>query len=95
MAGRRRVLTQTEVQERVLVAVSTMGLTRPGPIAKQADVPAKAVKEALESLVRNGSVDQWPAIGAYKITTRGLEAVAAIESRVDTRFQWQWRSHGR
>lgn len=64
------------------------------PIAKAADVKEKEAAEALGVLVKDKLVDQWPAIKAYKITPRGLESVAAIESRMDTRFQWTWNKKG-
>ncbi len=95
MPARRRALTFPEISDRVLVTLSTAGLTKAPPIFKQAEVPVKDGLEALKQLVKDGKADQWPAIKAYKITVRGLEAVAAIGARTDVRFQWQWRKNDR
>lgn len=92
MARHKRALTFPEVQDRVLVAMSTQDppLCRLAVIAKAADVKVKEAEEALKQLVKDGRINQWPAIKAYKINDRGLNDAAAIATRQSTSFQWTW-----
>lgn len=75
--------------------MGTKELERVGPIAKRADVPVKQAPEALKQLVKDGLVDQWPTIKAFKINDRGLDALAGIDSRQTQTFQWTWNKRAR
>lgn len=76
-----------------MCSIGPLGLTRAASIASTAGVKQKEASEALKQLVTEGLIDTWPAIKAYKITTKGLEAAAAIEARPVATFQWQWRKN--
>lgn len=92
----RAVITPEQVDELAIVALSQLAGTVSRAMVKQATgLKPKELDEALARLKQQGMVDHWPAIGGWRVTGRGLELAATVQSRPPAPSPWTWATNPR